>query len=82
MAKEVIAINEPEEMGKDFEEGTLLQIEGKVFKVKEDSLHNSGCNECSFCDDIQLKEYCSFANCMGYGIDDPGCHFVEIESHE
>ena len=82
MAKEVIAINEPNEICKDFEEGTLLRIEGKVFKVEEDSLHDSGCNECSFCGDIQLKEYCSFANCIGYGIDDSWCHFKEIKDHE
>ena len=42
MAKEVIVINEPDEMGKYFEEGALLQIEGKVFKVEEDSLYTSG----------------------------------------
>ena len=82
MEKEAIVINEPSELSKEFEEGTLLNVEGKVLKVEEDSLHNSGCNECSFCDDIQLKEYCSFANCMGYGIDDSGYHFIEIESHE
>ena len=41
MAKEEIVINEPDETAKDFEEGTLLQIEGKVFNVEEDSLHTS-----------------------------------------
>lgn len=30
MAKEVIVINEPDEIAKDFEEGTLLNVEGKV----------------------------------------------------
>lgn len=80
MAKEVIVINEPDEMEKHFEEGTLLQIEGKVIKVEEDSLYTSGCKECAFCDDMKMKEYCSFASCMGSdGIDDPGYHFVEIE---
>ena len=78
MAEEVTVINEPDEMGKHFGEGTLLQIEGKAFKVKEDSLCTSGCNECALCNDMQLKEYCSFASCIGDGIDDPGCHFVEI----
>lgn len=80
MAKEVIVINEPDEMGKYFEEGALLHIEGKVFKVEEDSLYTSGCNECALCDDIQLKEYCSFASCIGDGIDDSGYHFIEIGS--
>lgn len=79
MAKEVIVINEPEEMGKNFEEGTLLLIEGKAFKVEEDSLCTSGCKECAFCDDVKMKEYCSFASCIGDGIDDSGCHFIEIE---
>ena len=82
MGKEVIVINEPDEIAKDFEEGTLLQIAGKVFKVEEDSLHTSGCNECAFCDDIQLIEYCSSARCIGDTIYDSGCHFIEIGSHE
>ena len=37
MAKEVIVINEPYEIAKDFEEGTLLNVEGKVLKVKNDT---------------------------------------------
>lgn len=34
MEKEVIVINEPNEIAKDFEEGTLLNVEGKVLKVE------------------------------------------------
>ena len=34
MAEEVIVINEPDEMGEYFEDGTLLNVEGKVLRVK------------------------------------------------
>lgn len=33
MAKEIIVINEPDEIAKDFEEGTLLNINGRLLKV-------------------------------------------------
>lgn len=46
MAKEVIVINEPDEIAKDFEEGTLLNVEGKVLRVKNDTRNESGCNVC------------------------------------
>lgn len=46
MAKEVIVINEPDEIAKDFEEGTLLNVEGKVLKVEEDTRDESGCDVC------------------------------------
>lgn len=47
MAKEVIVINEPDEIAKDFEEGTLLNVEGKVLKVEEDTRDESGCDVCA-----------------------------------
>lgn len=46
MEKEVIVINEPNEIAKDFEEGTLLNVEGKVLRVKNDTRNESGCNVC------------------------------------
>ena len=74
MGKEVIVINEPEEMGKDFEEGTLLNVEGKVLRVKDDTRDESGCDVCAL-DAEELGEYCACAFCVE-------CHFIEIESHE
>lgn len=74
MAKEVIVINEPNEIAKDFEEGTLLNVEGKVLKVKNDTCDESSCNVCAL-DKEELGEYCACALCGG-------CHFIDIESHE
>lgn len=74
MAEEAIVINEPSELSKEFEEGTLLNVEGKVLKVKNDTCNESGCNFCAL-DANGLGEYCAFAFCAG-------CHFIEIESHE
>lgn len=74
MAKEVIVINEPDEIAKDFEEGTLLNVEGKVLRVKNDTRNESGCNVCAL-DAEELGEYCACAFCGD-------CHFIEIESHE
>lgn len=74
MEKEVIVINEPDEIAKDFEEGTLLNVEGKVLEVKKDTLYESGCNFCAL-DSEELGEYCACAFCGG-------CQFIEIESHE
>lgn len=74
MAKEVIVINEPDEIAKGFEEGTLLNVEGKVLKVKNDTCDESGCNVCAL-DKEELVEYCACAFCAE-------CHFIEIESHE
>lgn len=70
MAKEVIVINEPDEIAKDFEEGTLLKVEGKVLRVKNDTRNESGCNVCAL-DDEELGEYCACAFCGG-------CHFENI----
>lgn len=70
MAKEVIVINEPDEMGKDFEEGTILNVEGKVLKVEKDTRDESGCDVCVL-DKEELGEYCACAICAE-------CHFIEI----
>ena len=70
MAKEVIVINEPDEIAKDFEEGTLLNVEGKVLRVKNDTCNESGCNVCAL-DAEELGEYCVCAFCAG-------CHYREI----
>jgi hypothetical protein len=70
MAKEVIVINEPNEMGKDFEEGTILNVEGKVLKVEKDTRDESGCDVCVL-DKEELGEYCACAFCAE-------CHFIEI----
>lgn len=78
MAKEVIVINEPKDLNRFFEVGTLLQIEGKVIKVEEDSRYNFGCCVCAFNADRRLEEYCGFAICLSNGIDS-GYHFSEIE---
>lgn len=78
MAKEMIVINKPEDLYKlSFEAGTLLQIEGKVIKVEEDSLYWSDCSVCILNAD-RLGDYCVFANCLSNG-KGSGCHFVEIE---
>ena len=70
MAKEVIVINEPYEMEKDFEEGTILNVEGKVLKVEKDTRDESGCDVCVL-DKEELGEYCACAICAE-------CHFIEI----
>ena len=70
MAEEAIVINEPSELSREFEEGTLLNVEGKVLKVKNDTRNESGCNFCAL-DKEELGEYCACAFC-------DGCHFIEI----
>lgn len=77
MAKEVIVINEPKDLNRVFEVGTLLQIEGKVIKVEEDVL-GSSCSLCAFNDGRRLEKYCETASCFSNGIDS-GFHFIEIE---
>lgn len=75
MAKEVITINEPEDLeGRKFEEGSLLRVEGKVLEVVKDSVSAYGCDVCTL-DAEELGEYCTCALCPGY-------HFEKIESHE
>lgn len=71
MAKEVIVINEPNEIAKDLEEGTLLNVEGKVLKVENNTRNENGCISCAL-DNYRLFEYCVCAFCAG-------CHFIEIE---
>ena len=71
MEKEVIVINEPEYLeAREFEEGTLLNVEGKVLKVEKDTCYESGCDICAL-DKEELGEYCACAFCAE-------CHFVEI----
>lgn len=70
MAEEAIVINEPSELSREFEEGTILNVEGKVLKVKNDTRNESGCNVCAL-DKEELGEYCACAFCAG-------CHFIEI----
>lgn len=70
MEKGVIVINEPDEIAKDFEEGTLLYVEGKVLRVKNDTRNESGCNVCALAAD-ELGEYCACAFCGD-------CHFEKI----
>ena len=74
MEKEVIVINNPDEIGKYFDEGTLLNVEGKVLKVENDTCNESGCNFCALSNE-ELGEYCACAFCAE-------CHFIEIGSHE
>lgn len=61
MAKEVITINKPEDLNRAFEEGTLLQIKGKIVKVEKTPI-GSGCFECAFKED-EMIEYCRCAEC-------------------
>lgn len=70
MEKEVIVIKEPDELRRDFEDGTLLNVEGKVLKVEEDTRDESGCDVCAL-DKEELGEYCACAFCAE-------CHFIEI----
>ena len=74
MAEEAIVINEPSELSREFEEGTILNVEGKVLKVKNDTRNESGCNVCAL-DKEELGEYCACALCAD-------CHFIEIKDHE
>lgn len=74
MAKEVIVINKPNEIAKDFEEGTLLNVEGKVLKVENDTCDESGCNVCAL-NTKGLTEFCPCARCRDI-------HFKEIKDHE
>nr|DAJ97042.1 MAG TPA: hypothetical protein [Caudoviricetes sp.] len=70
--KKVIVINKPEELeDREFEEGSLLKVEGKVLKVENDTCDESGCNVCAL-DKEELGEYCACAFCGD-------CHFIEIE---
>lgn len=70
MAEEVIVINEPNELSRDFEDGTLLNVEGKVLRVEKDTRDESGCDVCVL-DKEELGEYCACAFCAE-------CHFIEI----
>lgn len=77
MAKEVIVINEPYEIAKDFEAGTLLNVNGRLLKVVlDDDVHKQQ-NTCDICalDTKGLTEFCPCARCSDI-------HFKEIKDHE
>lgn len=74
MAKEVIVINKPEELkDREFEEGSLLKVEGKVLEVVESPIA-SGCKGCAF-DTEMMGEYCRCAVCSK-------SFFKEIKNNE
>lgn len=74
MEKEVIVINEPEDLeGREFEEGSLLKVEGNVLEVAESPIA-SGCNGCAFDTEV-MGEYCRCADCFRR-------YFKEIENYE
>lgn len=77
MGKEVIAINEPYEIAKDFEEGTLLNVNGRLLKVVSDNDVPAQQNTCDICtlDTKGLTEFCPCARCSDI-------HFKEIKDHE
>lgn len=72
--KKVIVINKPEELkDREFEEGSLLKVEGKVLEVVE-SPTASGCKGCAF-DTEMMGEYCGCAVCSK-------SFFKEIKNNE
>ena len=74
MAKEVIIINEPNEIAKDFVVGTLLNVNGTLLKVVQDDPAQPICDVCAL-DTEGLKEFCPCARCSDI-------HFLEIKDHE
>ena len=76
MAKEVITINEPNEICKDFVVGTLLNVNGRLLKVVQDDDEpaQSSCDVCAL-DTEGLTEFCPCARCSDI-------HFKEIKDHE
>lgn len=77
MGKKVIAINEPYEIAKDFEKGTLLSVNGRLLKVVSDDDVPAQQNTCHICalDTKGLTEFCLCARCSDI-------HFKEIKDHE
>ncbi len=77
MAKEVITINKPNEICRDFVVGTLLNVNGTLMKVVQDNHHPAKPRPCELCAlDIEgLKEFCHWALCGDI-------HFLEIKDHE
>lgn len=77
MAKEVITINEPNEICKDFVVGTLLNVNGTLLKVVQDDDDPAQPKPCDVCalDTEVLKEFCPCARCSDI-------HFLEIKDHE
>lgn len=76
MAKEVITINEPNEIRKDFVVGTLLNVNGRLLKVVQDDDEPAqpSCDVCAL-DTEGLKEFCP---CARYS----DIYFKEIKDHE
>ena len=76
MGKEVIAINEPYEIAKDFVVGTLLNVNGRLLKVVQDDDEPAqpSCDVCAL-DTEGLKEFCPCARCSDI-------YFKEIKDHE
>lgn len=76
MAKEVITINEPNEICKDFVVGTLLNVNGRLLKVVQDDDEPAlpSCDVCAL-DTKGLTEFCPCARCSDI-------HFKEIKDHE
>lgn len=72
--KKVIVINEPEELeGREFEEGSLLKVKGKIIEVVESPI-DSGCKGCAF-DTEMMGKYCGCAVCSK-------SFFKEIKDYE
>lgn len=72
--KKVIVINKPEELeDREFEEGSLLKVEGKILEVVESPI-DSGCKGCAF-DTEMMGEYCGCALCSE-------SFFKEIKNNE
>lgn len=72
--KKVIIINKPEELeDREFEECSLLKVEGKVLEVVESPIA-SGCKGCAF-DTEMMGEYCECAVCSK-------SFFKEIKNNE
>lgn len=76
MAKEVIVINEPNEICKDFVVGTYLNVNGRLLKVVQDDDEPAqpSCDVCAL-DTEGLKEFCPCAICSDI-------YFKEIKDHE
>lgn len=77
MGKEVIVINEPYEIAKDFVAGTLLNVNGRLLKVVSDDDVPEQQDTCDICalDTKGLTEFCPCARCSDF-------HFKEIKDHE
>lgn len=77
MAEEVIVINEPYEIDKDFVAGTLLNVNGRLLKVVSDDDVPEQQNTCDICalNTKGLTGFCPCVRCSDF-------HFKEIKDHE